>query len=261
MHLPAGPAIGVEALVRWLHPTYGVIPPAKFIPLAEESGLICEIGRWVLEEAAAQLALWSRRYPELERLYVSVNLSGAQLHDELFVQLVHEVLTVNGLSGSSVALELTESVLMEDPDAAAVTLGELRKLGVRVAIDDFGSEYSSLAYLKRFPATILKIDKSFVDGLAQADSADATLIAAGVAMGRALGITTVAEGVETAAQAKRLLELGCEEVQGFLFSRPIRADKLPEVVESLRTHGLHAIPDRVTRQRPEAPIPTGIGPL
>ena len=261
VRLPAGPVIGVEALVRWLHPTYGVIPPAKFIPLAEESGLIGEIGSWVLEEAVAQLALWSRRSPELEPLYVSVNLSGAQLRDELIVQRVREVITANGLPGSSVALELTESVLMEDPDAAAVTLGELRKLGVRVAIDDFGSEYSSLAYLKRFPATILKIDKSFVDGLVQADSADATLIAAVVAMGRALGITTMAEGVETAAQAKRLLELGCEEAQGFLYSRPVRADKLLEVVESLRAHGLHAIPDRVRRQRPEVSIPTGSGPL
>ena len=261
VRLPAGLVVGVEALVRWLHPTYGVIPPAKFIPLAEESGLISEIGGWVLEEATAQLALWSRRFPELERLYVSVNLSGVQLHDELIVERVRELITRSGLRGSSLALELTESVLMEDPDAAAATLGELRKLGVRVAIDDFGSEYSSLAYLQRFPATILKIDRSFVECLAQADSASATLIASVVAMGRALGITTVAEGVETAAQGKRLLELGCNEVQGFLYSRPVRADKLPEVVESLHADGLHAVPNRVTRLRPEVSMQTGIAPL
>jgi EAL domain-containing protein (putative c-di-GMP-specific phosphodiesterase class I) len=254
VRLPAGPVVGVEALARWLHPTYGVISPAKFIPLAEESGLITEIGGWVLEEATSQLALWVRRFPELEGLYVSVNLSGAQLHDELIVGRVCEALTMNGMPGSSLALELTESVLMEDPDTAAATLAELRKLGVRLAIDDFGSEYSSLAYLRRFPATILKIDKSFVDSLVLPDSADATLIATVVAMGRALGITTVAEGVETAAQAKRLIELGCDEVQGFLYSRPVGASKVPEVVESLRTHGLHAVPDPLTRQRPELSV-------
>ena len=131
VRLPAGPVVGVEALARWLHPTYGVITPAKFIPLAEESGLIAEIGGWVLKQATSQLALWVRRFPELEGLYVSVNLSGAQLHDELIVERVHEVLTLNGMTGSSLALELTESVLMEDPDTAAGTLAELRKLGVR----------------------------------------------------------------------------------------------------------------------------------
>jgi len=135
---------------------------------------------------------------------------------------------------------------MQDPLAAAATLGKLRRLGVGVAIDDFGAEYSSLAYLKRFPATILKIDKSFIDNLAQEDSSDASLVAAVVAMARALGITTIAEGVETPAQATRLLELKCDAVQGFLYSRPVTADKLPDVVRSLGTRRLHLVTARGT---------------
>jgi EAL domain-containing protein (putative c-di-GMP-specific phosphodiesterase class I) len=131
---------------------------------------------------------------------------------------------------------------MEDPAAAAVILAGLRRLGVRIAIDDFGSEYSSLAYLKRFPTTTLKIDKSFVDSLVKDDSADATLIATIVAMARALGITTVAEGVETQVQATRLMELGCDTVQGYLYSRPVGADRLPEVVASLGTQRLQLVP-------------------
>jgi EAL domain-containing protein (putative c-di-GMP-specific phosphodiesterase class I) len=174
-------------------------------------------------------------------LYISVNLSGTQLHDGQIVDRVADVLTLNNLEGSSLCLELTESVVMEDPAAAAATLTELRRLGVRIAIDDFGSEYSSLAYLKRFPVTTLKIDKSFVDSLVRQDSADATLIATIVAMAQALGITTVAEGVETSTQAVRLVELGCDTVQGYLYSRPVGADRLLEVVSSLGTQRLHLV--------------------
>ena len=151
------------------------------------------------------------------------------------------MLSVHRLEGPSLCLELTESVVMEDPAAAAVILTGLRRLGVRIAIDDFGSEYSSLAYLKRFPTTTLKIDKSFVDSLVMKDSPDATLIATIVAMARALGITTVAEGVETQVQADRLIELGCDAVQGYLYSRPVGADRLPEVVASLGTQRLQLV--------------------
>ena len=238
VHLPRGPIEGVEALVRWSHPTQGVLSPTKFIPVAEECGLISEIGEWVLEEAVSQLSAWRRQSPEMAHLYVSVNLSGAQLHDDHIVERVSKVLTTYDLEGSALCLELTESVVMDDPTTAAGILTQLRRLGVRLAIDDFGTEYSSLAYLKRFPVTILKIDKSFVDSLVNEDNSDASLIAAIVAMSKAFGMTTIAEGVESPTQSKRLLELGCDSVQGFLFSRPVRADKLTEVVGSLWTQGL-----------------------
>jgi len=241
VRLPLGTVVGMEVLVRWAHPVHGVISPVKFIPLAEESGLISEIGIWVLEEAVSQFAAWLRQAPEMAGLYLSVNLSGAQLHDDQIVHRVADVLTINGLEGSSLCLELTESVVMEDPAAAATILTAIRRLGVKIAIDDFGSEYSSLAYLKRFPATTLKIDQSFVKSLAMRDSPDATLIATIVAMARALGIATVAEGVETPAQAARLIELGCDAAQGYLYSRPVGAERLPEVVASLGTQRLRLV--------------------
>ncbi len=241
VRLPLGTVVGMEVLVRWSHPIHGVISPVKFIPLAEESGLISEIGMWVLEEAVSQFAAWLRQAPEMAGLYLSVNLSGAQLHDDQIVHRVADVLTINGLEGSSLCLELTESVVMEDPAAAASILTAIRRLGVKIAIDDFGSEYSSLAYLKRFPATTLKIDQSFVKSLAMRDSPDATLIATIVAMARALGIATVAEGVETPAQAARLIELGCDAAQGYLYSRPVGSERLPEVVASLGTQRLRLV--------------------
>jgi len=233
VRIPHGPIEGVEALVRWAHPTLGVIPPIKFIPLAEESGLIMGIGEWVLEEALRQLAAWRHQTTGFEELYVAVNLSGAQLHDERLVERVGQALAHHGIEGNALCLELTESVVMDKPLEAAAVLTELRSLDVRLAIDDFGTEYSSLAYLKRFPVTSLKIDRSFVDTLEDEDSSDATLIAAVVAMAHALGITTIAEGVETTSQAHRLMDLGCDALQGFLYSRPVRAEGLPYVVNSL----------------------------
>ena len=243
VRLPHGTVAGMEALVRWAHPTHGVVTPAKFIPLAEEAGLISEIGDWVLEEAVRQFAAWRRQFPSMADLYISVNLSGAQLHDDRLVERVADVLALHALDGSSLCLELTESVVMEDPVSAAATLADLRGLGVQLAIDDFGSEYSSLAYLKRFPVSTLKIDKSFVDSLVRKDSADATLIATIVAMARALGIGTVAEGVETREQAEHLVELGCDSVQGFLYSRPVGPERLVEVVSSLGAQRLHLVRD------------------
>ena len=231
--LKEGTVRGMEALLRWSHPRHGVIPPGKFITLAEESGLIVEIGDWVLEHAIGQLAAWRRQSDDLMPLYVSVNLSAAQLHGDGIVERVADLLAVNRLEGDALCLELTESVVMEDPAAAAARLEELRRLGVLVAIDDFGSEYSSLAYLRRFPVNILKIDKEFVDALGHDDAAEDTLIATIVAMAEALGIGTVAEGVETSAQESRLRELGCDSVQGYLYSRPVGADRLPELVSSL----------------------------
>jgi diguanylate cyclase (GGDEF)-like protein len=231
--LPHGPVIGVEALVRWAHPTLGVISPAKFIPLAEENGLIGDIGTWVMEEALHQLSVWRHLGPHMRDLHVAVNLSAAQLHDESLVERVGAALARHELEGPALCLELTESVVMDDPVAAVAVLSELRQLGIKLAIDDFGTEYSSLAYLKRFPVSSLKIDKSFVDSLVEEDSSDATLVAAVVAMAHALGVTTIAEGVEHQTQAQRLIELGCDAVQGYLFSRPVRTERVADVVEAL----------------------------
>lgn len=239
--LSRGPIVGMEALVRWAHPTRGVIPPLKFIPLAEEAGMIIPIGNWVLEQAVSQLAAWQHGVPEMKDLYVSVNLSAAQLHDDHIVELVADLLALHGLEGSSLCLELTESAVMEDPRIAAAALRDLRNLGVQIAIDDFGSQYSSLAYIRRFPASILKIDKSFVSGLESDEGAEGTLIAAVVAMARALGVKTVAEGVETSAQAARLVQLGCDGAQGFLYSRPVNAYNLPAVVRSLSAKRLQLV--------------------
>jgi diguanylate cyclase (GGDEF)-like protein len=232
VRLPQGTIDGLEALVRWSHPTQGVLSPTKFIPLAEESGLIIDIGSWVFDEAVAQLAAWRQQAAPMRDLYISVNLSGAQLHDESLVKRVAHTLAAYNLPGSALCLELTESVVMDNPVTATQILTQLRRLGVHLAIDDFGTEYSSLSYLKRLPVTRLKIDKSFIDSLTEPDSSDATLVAAIVAMARALGITTIAEGVETRIQLKRLLELGCDSVQGYLYSHPVRADRLPEIVDS-----------------------------
>ena len=232
--------VGMEALLRWHHPTHGVIMPSKFIPLAEESGLISDVGKWVLNEAVRQLAYWSEDR-HMRDLYVSVNLSGRQLQADGTIDYVADTLAIHGLEASSLCLELTESVVMEDLEAAAASLESLRRLGVRVAIDDFGLEYSSLAYLKRFPVSILKIDKAFIDGVAEPDSPDATLVKSVVAMASAFSMSTVAEGVETLAQATRLRELGCDAVQGHFYSRPVGAEELPAVVSSLGSRRLHLV--------------------
>jgi diguanylate cyclase (GGDEF)-like protein len=223
---------GVEALLRWEHPTLGTIPPVKFIHLAEESGLIVEIGDWVLDESLRQLAEW-RTLGWHVAGYVSVNLSAAQLRDDRLVDRVRRFLDRYELDGSSLCLELTESMVMEDPDDAVAKLQSLRSLGIQLAIDDFGTEYSSLAYLQRFPVTALKIDRAFVSNLDRAGSSDATLVEAIVAMARAIGVTTVAEGVETRDQADQLASLGCDSLQGFLYSRPVSAQRLVEVADSL----------------------------
>ncbi|MCU1495089.1 MAG: hypothetical protein JWO62_2853 [Acidimicrobiaceae bacterium] len=231
-----GSIVGVEALVRWLHPTLGVIMPTRFIPLAEETDLIIEIGAWVLDEALRQVA-FCRTIPGLEHLKVSVNLSAVQLRDENLVEHVGRALAAHSLPGSALCLELTETVVMGDPETAMAAFAAIRRLDVRLAIDDFGTEYSSLAYLQRLPVDTLKIDRSFVDGLSEPDSAADTLVAAIIAIARALGMETVAEGVETVDQAKRLVALGCDSMQGYLYSRPVRSDQLLEVARLLSRKG------------------------
>jgi diguanylate cyclase (GGDEF)-like protein/PAS domain S-box-containing protein len=215
---------GVEALVRWRHPSRGVVPPDHFIPMLEESGLIVEVGRWVLMEACRQSAEWHRRG---HRLSMSVNVSMRQLETHAFVDHIKEALEASSLDPTTLVVEITESTLMRDADATVRRLREIKDLGVQVAIDDFGTGYSSLAYLRQFPVDALKIDRSFISAMADSPESGA-LIHTLVELGRTLGLETLAEGIEDNEQLHKLQEEHCDRGQGFLFSRPIE----PEAIEA-----------------------------
>lgn len=225
VRMSTGEVTGFEALVRWAHPTLGVILPSRFISIAEESDVIVEMGSFVLDEALRQLAE-IRRLPGFGRLRVAVNVSAIQLRDESFVERVDLALHKHDLPGTALCLELTESAMMRDPNAAVIMLERLRSLDVEIAVDDFGTEYSSLAYLHRLPIDVLKIDRSFVEGLKGDGGPAESLVRAIVAMAGALAIETIAEGVETVEQARRLRDLRCDAVQGYLYARPARGDQL-----------------------------------
>ena len=218
---------GVEALLRWMHPERGMIPPLNFIPLAEETGLIVPIGRWVLEEACRQAAgLHSRREKD-PPLTVSVNLSVKQLQSETIVDDVRNALVSSGLPPSSLVLEITESVMMADTDLAVERLQDLKALGILLAMDDFGTGYSSLSYLSRFPVDILKMDRSFLTK----EHEDSGLAGAIIAMGNSLNLEVVAEGIEFPEQIGSLRDLGCELGQGFLFAKPMSRDDLVQYLD------------------------------
>jgi diguanylate cyclase (GGDEF)-like protein len=221
--LRTGRPTGAEALVRWQHPTEGTRAPDSFIPLAEESGLITELGAFVLRDACRQAARWVGSCDEPVPLLVTVNLSARQLTDPRIVDQVRSALAEADLDPARLVLEITETVLMQDREAAAASLGRLKALGVRIAIDDFGTGYSSLAYLCRFPIDMLKIPREFVDGLGRDANADVVTRAV-VELAGALGLLTVAEGVETTHQQEHVAELGCDLAQGYLFSRPVDAE-------------------------------------
>jgi diguanylate cyclase (GGDEF)-like protein len=223
-----GQITGAEALLRWTHPTRGPVSPLTFIPLAEESGLIGPIGQWVLEQACRQAADWSAAG---HRLRVAVNVSGLQLHDVGFLSQVAAALHATGLDPSQLCLELTETTLMDDAMRVTDLLHELKDVGVDLSVDDFGTGYSSLAYLKRFPVDELKIDRCFVQNVGDPGQ-DQTLVSAMVAMGHALGLHVVAEGVETHAQMATLLTLGCRTAQGYLFSKPQSASRISALLQS-----------------------------
>ncbi|MEA3217034.1 MAG: hypothetical protein QOJ19_3190, partial [Acidimicrobiia bacterium] len=215
--------IGMEALLRWEHPSRGLVHPAEFIGVAEDTGLVEPIGAWVLEQACRQLKVWQER--GLSPVHVAVNLSGRQLQSATIVDTVADILRRTAVNPADVCLEVTESVLMTDPAAAAAKLTRLRQLGVHLAIDDFGTGYSSLAQLRRFPIDRLKIDRSFVAHLGEEPESTA-IVTAVLHLAKALGLTTVAEGVETAEQRAQLQLLGCELGQGYHWSRPAEADHL-----------------------------------
>ena len=230
--LASGAVVAAEALLRWLHPERGFVPPSDFVPLAEESGLIVPIGAWVLEGAVRHWAGWRSRHPDRLPPVLHVNLSPRQLHQQEFLGFVHHVLTRYGVEPGLVCVELTETVLMEDLERRRSPLSELRDLGVRIALDDFGTGYSSLTYLKRFPVDCIKIDQSFVAGVA-VDSFDAAIVQSVVDLAHTVGLSVVAEGLETPEQLARLRQLGCDQAQGYLFSRPRPAQDLDALLSTV----------------------------
>jgi len=226
VRLDTGETEGVEALIRWHSPTRGLVSPIDFIPVAEEAGLIVEIGQWVLETSAAQVAVWRRTFPDL---MLNVNVSGHQLSHPRFADNVMRALAVAGLPSHAVTLELTESVLMRDPEAAVQALTSLRELGVQLSIDDFGTGYSSLAYLRELPVDELKIDRAFI-ARAELTGEDLALVRTIVELGHILGLRVVAEGIENAAQLDALRRLGCSLGQGYHLCRPRDAAELTEIL-------------------------------
>jgi diguanylate cyclase (GGDEF)-like protein/PAS domain S-box-containing protein len=239
VELATGRIVGVEALLRWYHPERGVVQPDEFISLAEDSGLIVAIGEWALTECAVQGARWQSWAPEGERFSVAVNLSARQLRPAL-LEAVGSALRDSGLPASALVLEMTESMLFERTDDVVDLMRALKGLGVKLAIDDFGTGYSSLSYLHRFPVDVLKIDRSFVESVAAETSAHAELVRTIVGLGQALRMATVAEGVETAEQATVLHSMGCDLGQGFLFSRPMPAAGIDELL-ALRGNTPHPV--------------------
>jgi predicted signal transduction protein with EAL and GGDEF domain len=237
--LSRGEAVGAEALIRWRHPIRGVVSPADFIAIAEESDVILPIGRWVLIEACREAQRWAP--PEGKAPWVSVNLSARQVQQVDFLQDVSEALKVSGLPAERLVLEVTETLMMHDLDGTADKLAALKRMGVRTAIDDFGTGYSSLSYLRRFPVDMIKIARDFVD---VAEDDDWAFAHAMVSLGQTLGLQIVAEGVENGTQADRLQRMGCDYAQGYFFARPLRPDTMIE-----RIAGGLAIPNSAARQQ------------
>jgi EAL domain-containing protein (putative c-di-GMP-specific phosphodiesterase class I) len=225
-----GRIIGAEALIRWNHPDMGLVSPTRFIPMAEEIGLIVPIGNWVIRTACAQNRAWQDA--GLPEISISVNLSARQFNQEGLVQSVADTLDSMGLEARHLELELTESMVMNSADLFISKLHELENLGVQLSIDDFGTGYSSLSYLKRFPLHHLKIDQSFVRDIAT-DADDAAITSTVISLGHSLNLRVIAEGVETEEQVAFLREHQCDEMQGYFFSRPLPAQ---EFAHLLRRH-------------------------
>jgi diguanylate cyclase (GGDEF)-like protein len=240
-----GSLIGVEALLRWRHPVRGLIPPVEFIPLAEETGDIREIGAWVLRTATAQVAEWQSHISGCEQLRLAVNLSPLQMRDSSLVETITGILHAAGLDPTFLTLEVTESMLLLDLEAARRQLDAIRALGIRVAIDDFGTGYSSLSYLSRLPADVVKIDQSFVKDLQDEPNAS-VLVRAVIEMATALRLDIVAEGVEEVPQQIALNELGCPHSQGYLYSPALPATEFARLAADWPAHAIE-IRDKCAR--------------
>ena len=235
VEIETGRLVGLEALVRWEHPVHGLISPAAFLPVAEETGLIVPIGRWVMYEACRQAKEWQLRYDTDTALMVSVNLSGKHMQQATLIDEVREVLEKTGMDPQHLIIEITETVAMAGAETTIEILKKLKALGVLLAIDDFGTGFSSLAYLKRFPVDLLKIDKSFVDGVAFRNH-DRAIVEAIIALGHALGLRVIAEGVEGPEQLEQLRSLGSELGQGYFFSKPLSSDRVTGMPSLLEAH-------------------------
>jgi diguanylate cyclase (GGDEF)-like protein len=217
--------VGFEALVRWQHPDRGLIPPSEFIPVAEETGMIVEIGAWVMQTACHQWVEWQQIAAVASSLSISVNLSGKQLlRADLFTQ-IQQILTETGLPPSNLKLELTETMLIQQADAAIATLRTLEAMGIQLVIDDFGTGYSSLSYLHRLPISVLKIDRQFIQGI-NVDCKKLILVKSIISLAENLNLTVVAEGIETTEQLAELVSLQCRYGQGYLFSPPVSKEKV-----------------------------------
>ena len=228
--LESGRVLGYEVLARWLHPERGLLPPSEFLPLAEETGLLVELGAQILRDSLSQLAQWRSAGHRFANCTISVNVGTRQLVDPNFYDIVTQALAETGIDADSLWLEITETALLADVKAASIALRELRSLGLHLSVDDFGTGYSSLTYLRRFPVEAIKIDRSFVSGLG-IEQEDSTIVEAVVRLGQSLGLSVVAEGIESPLQLSRLRELGCDRGQGYLFGRPRPA----ALVEAERT--------------------------
>lgn len=233
--------IGMEALVRWNHPKTGLISPADFIPLAEETGLIVPLGQWILEQACMQAAKWQTEFGFGQRLSITVNIAGRQFQEENLWQTVEAALANSGLPPNSLILEITESTMLLNTETTIKKLTALKNLGIRLAIDDFGTGYSSLSYLQRFPVDILKIDKSFVDKISLSKEG-AAVTRAIITMSDTLHLTTIAEGVESPVQQNELKNLGCEMGQGFHFAKPLRSADMSEFLRRATTEAAECWP-------------------
>jgi diguanylate cyclase (GGDEF)-like protein len=232
VRLKDGSVVGVEALVRWRHPEYGVIPPADFIPVAEDCGLILRIGHQVLRQSCRQLAEWTALMPG-RKLAMTVNVSPRQVAEPTFIDELRVVLAETGVDPTALCLEITESVMMTATEDVVRQLDRIRQLGVFIAIDDFGTEHSSLSRLRDMPAEVLKIDRSFIDGLSS-EPGDTAIVSSILSLACAMGKHTIAEGVEKREQAAMLLRMGCEVAQGYFFSRPVAAERIvPLLAEPL----------------------------
>jgi EAL domain-containing protein (putative c-di-GMP-specific phosphodiesterase class I) len=243
--LRTGRISAVEALIRWRHPLRGLLPPADFISIADETGTILDIGGWVLRRACRKLQQWQEEFPAeagQRPLMMCVNLSTRQFLQASLVETVRQVLDETGIEPRTLKLEVSERVIMEDAPSAIATLRALRELGITLAIDDFGIGYSSLTDLKQFEVDLLKIDRMFVDGISQ-DMDDTSIVTAIIAIGKSLGIRTVAEGVETPAQLAFLTTRGCDSGQGHLFSPPLPPE---EISNLLHNQISYQIPRQIT---------------
>jgi EAL domain-containing protein (putative c-di-GMP-specific phosphodiesterase class I) len=232
VNLHTGTLVGVEALLRWQHPELGLVPPDRFIPLAEETGLIGPIGKWVFENSCRQAMKWHTA--GLPAIRVAVNISARQFAQDDFLESVLAIIADSGLPANWLEIELTESAIMTDVKRTSKILRELKNAGISISIDDFGTGYSSLGYLKQFPLDRLKIDRSFVCRVHE-DANDAAIAEAIIKMSHALGLLVIAEGIELQEQLIFLAELGCDEIQGYLLSQPLSAEEAGRFMEGCRS--------------------------